>query len=82
MTAEELRPRVLDALASVAPEVADMELDPTLPLRDQLDIDSMDFLNFVVALHTSIGVEVPESDYAQIASVDACAKYLAAKLDG
>ena len=80
MTPDQLREKVLDALASVAPEIADIDVDPALPIRDQLDIDSMDFLNFVVALHTALGVEVPEQDYPQIASIDACADYLAAKL--
>jgi len=80
MTPEELRAKVLDALASVAPEVAEIELDPALPIRDQLDVDSMDLLNFVVALHAATGVEVPEQDYPRIDSVDACVRYLAAKL--
>jgi acyl carrier protein len=80
VTSKELLPKVLEALASVAPEVADIELDPRLAIRDQLDIDSMDFLNFVTALHASLGVEIPEQDYPQIASVGGCAEYLSAKL--
>jgi acyl carrier protein len=80
MNPNDLKSKVLEALASVAPEVADIDLDPAQPIRDQLDIDSMDFLNFVVALHESLGIDIPERDYPQIASVDTCARYLAAKL--
>jgi acyl carrier protein len=47
-------------------------------LRDQLDIDSMDFLNFVIALHERLGVDVPERDYPQLATFDGCVEYLAA----
>jgi acyl carrier protein len=71
---------VLAALATVAPEVEEMTLERGEPIREQLDIDSMDFLNFMVALHEALGVEVPEQDYAQVASLDGCVRYLARKL--
>jgi acyl carrier protein len=71
---------VLAALASVAPEVEDVTLDPAQDIRDQLEIDSMDFLNFMMALHERLGVEVPEQDYASVASLDGCLRYLARKL--
>lgn|GEM_PF-1686790 len=45
-------------------------------LRDQLDIDSMDFLNFLIALHQEFGVDVPESDAGKLGSIDACVGYL------
>jgi acyl carrier protein len=80
MTPDQLQPKVIEALANVAPEVAEVDLDPDTPIRDQLELDSMDFLNFVVALHEAVGVEVPEKDYPQIASVADCARYLAARL--
>jgi acyl carrier protein len=80
MTAAQLEAAVLAALGSVAPEVDDLRLDPHQPIRDQLDIDSMDFLNFMVALHEALGVEVPEQDYAEVASLDGCVRYLARKL--
>jgi acyl carrier protein len=54
-------------------------LDPTANLRDTLDLDSVDFMNFVVGLHAALGVDVPEADYGQLASLDACVAYLAAK---
>ncbi len=80
MSPDELRKTVLRALGSVAPEADLAALDPHRDLRDQLDIDSVDFLNFVVGLHNALGVEVPEADYPQLSSIDACVAYLAARL--
>jgi len=76
----DLRNAVLRALYSIAPEAEGERIDPQANLRDQLDIDSMDFLNFLVALKGTVGVEVPEADYAQVASLDDCVRYLAARL--
>ncbi len=81
-TRTEIQAAVLGALSSVAPEVDPSALDPTLPLREQLDLDSMDFLNFAVALHAAVGVDVPERDYAKIATLDGCVNYVGAKLEG
>ena len=80
MNDTELGTAVRAALASVAPEVEDMSLDPAEPIRDQLDIDSMDFLNFMIAVHVAVGVEIPESDYGDVASLDGCVRYLSRKL--
>jgi acyl carrier protein len=80
MTDDDLRAAVLTALATVAPEVEDVTLDPAKEIREQLDIDSMDFLNFMMALHAALGVEVPEQDYPALASLDGCVRYLARKL--
>lgn len=79
MTQAQLKEAILQALFSVAPEAEGEPLDPSANLRDQLDIDSMDFLNFLVALKDTVGVEVPEADYAQVASLDDCVRYLAAR---
>lgn len=70
---------VLDALGAVAPEADLSTLDRTEPIRDQLDLDSMDFLRFVESLHERLGVDVPEADYGKLATVDAAAAYLAAR---
>ena len=80
MTDAELKAAVLSALASVAPEVEDITLDPAQDIRDQLEIDSMDFLNFMMALNGALGIEVPEQDYGDVASLDGCVRYLARKL--
>jgi acyl carrier protein len=79
VTAEELRATVLRALGDVAPEADLASLKPDVPLRDQLDLDSMDFLNFVVALHGAVGVEIPEADYPRLATLEACVDYLGAR---
>lgn len=79
-TRDEIRIAVLGALASVAPEADLGTLDPHSDVRDQLDIDSVDFLNFLVAIHDVLGVDIPEVDAAKLSSVDACVAYLASKL--
>jgi acyl carrier protein len=76
---EQLRSTVLQALREVAPEVTGEEIDPDLPLQEQIDLDSMDFLNFMIALGERTGVEIPERDYQDVATLDGCVAYLAAK---
>ncbi len=71
---------VLDILRSIAPEVEPGDLDPTRPLRHQVDLDSMDWLNFLVALHERLGIDIPEADYAQLVTLDNVLDYLQAKL--
>jgi acyl carrier protein len=76
MTPDDIRAAVLGALGGVAPE-ADLEhLKPDVSFRDQLDIDSMDFLNFVIALHKAFKTEIPEKDYPKLATLDGCVAYL------
>lgn len=81
MNRSELTQAVLDALVSVVPEARPAEVDPRVPLRDQLDIDSMDFINFVVQLHEAVKVDVPEADYAQLLTLESCVDYLARRLE-
>lgn len=81
MTEAELERCVLDALYSVAPDAEGERLDPTVEFRNQLEIDSMDFLNFLVALKESVGIEVPEADYAKVSTLRDVVKYLAARLN-
>ena len=78
MTDGELRETVLRALGEIAPEADPTTLKPDVSFRDQLDIDSMDFLNFAIALHEELGVEIPEADYPKLATLDGCVEYLAA----
>ncbi|HEX8011524.1 MAG TPA: acyl carrier protein [Casimicrobiaceae bacterium] len=79
MSPEQIRSIVLAALSEVAPELEAGSLDPRAELRDQLDLDSMDFLNFVLGLHKVLGVDIPEADYRKLATLDGCVAYLAAK---
>jgi acyl carrier protein len=64
-------------LAGIAPEADLARVKPGADLRDELDIDSMDFLRFVVELQTRLGVSVPEKDYPRIRTLDACVAYVA-----
>ena len=79
MTRDDIRQIVVRVLRDVAPEIQSEAIDPTVNLRDTFDLDSVDFMNFVVGLHTALKVDVPESDYPQLASLDACVAYLAAR---
>lgn len=79
MEERDIRRTVLTALGAVAPEADLATLDPGEPIREQLDLDSMDFLNFVVSLHERLGVDVPEADYRKLATVDGAVAYLAAR---
>ena len=76
MNQEEIRVRVIKALSGIVPELDAATLKPALSLRDQLDIDSMDYLNFLIALHQEFGVDVPESDAGKLGTIDACVEYL------
>jgi acyl carrier protein len=75
-----LRQTVFDVLHRIAPEVSADEIDPAVPLRDQVDLDSMDWLNFLVGLHARLGVDIPEADYRRLATLDQLLAYLAAKV--
>ena len=77
MTREEIREIVLRALGQIAPEADLSQLKPNLRIRDQLDIDSMDLLNFVIGLHKEFKVEIPEADYPKLATLDGCVDYVA-----
>jgi len=79
MNREEIAGVVRVILGGIAPEVDLGEVRPDADLRDELDIDSMDFLRFVVGLHERLGVDVPEADYPLIRTLDGCVAYLAEK---
>lgn len=77
-TPEPIRETVFAALHRVAPEIDTSDIDPAASMQEALDIDSMDFLNFVTALHEATGIDVPERDYPQLQTVDQCVAYLGA----
>ncbi|HWB12158.1 MAG TPA: phosphopantetheine-binding protein [Pirellulales bacterium] len=77
MTSDEIRSVVIEALCQVAPEADPAQLRPNVSFRSQLDIDSMDFLRFILALHEKIGIEIPEKDYPSLTTLDSCVGYLA-----
>jgi acyl carrier protein len=77
MTDSEIKDAILDGLANLAPE-ADLEgLDPKANLRTALDLDSFDFLRFLIGLGEATGIEVPEADYAKLGTLDAMVAYFA-----
>jgi acyl carrier protein len=78
MNEQQAREVVLQALREIAPEVSPDELDPDVPFQDQIDLDSMDFLNLVIALQERTGIEVPERGYPTMDSLKACTTYLVA----
>ena len=80
MDERQLREITLATLCSIAPEVEPGEIAPARPLREQVDLDSMDWLNFLVALHERLAVEIPEADYARLVTLDDVVGYLARKL--
>jgi acyl carrier protein len=67
---------IRDALAGIAPEADLSTLGPDEDLQEALDLDSMDFLNFLIALAHDTGVEIPEADYAQVRTYEGCRAYL------
>jgi acyl carrier protein len=69
-----------EELANIAPEADFKSLDHSADLREALDIDSMDFLNFAIAVHRRLAVDIPEIDYPKLVTIDGAIKYLAAKL--
>lgn len=80
MQADELRNTVHAILKSIAPEIEPETLEAGAPLRDQIDLDSMDYLNFIIGMHEKLQVEIPESDYQKLVSLDDIVGYLRNKL--
>ena len=76
MTRDQIEAVVLRALGRIAPEADLSGIKPDVALRDQLDVDSMDFLNFVIELHKGLNVEIPEGDYPELATLNGCVSYL------
>jgi acyl carrier protein len=77
---EELKSQVLAVLSTIAPELEPGELRADKPLRNQVDLDSMDWLNFLVALHERLKVDIPETDYAKLVTLDDLLSYLKSKM--
>ena len=82
MTKEDIKKVVLDIISEIAPDEDLSNVQPNVRLREQLDLDSMDFLDIVMELRKKHGIEVPEEDYQQLASLDSCADYLTPKFQG
>ena len=80
MTEEEARAVVIATLQTIAPEVEAAELRSDRPLRNQVDLDSMDWLNFLLGLNKQLKIEIPEADYSRLITLDDVVAYLQKKL--
>ena len=76
MNEAEIRTVALSVLKSIAPEIEEDELRDDRPLRNQVDLDSMDWLNFLLGLHRELKVEIPEADYARLVTLNDVTAYL------
>lgn len=80
MNDQDIRAGVIAAIKAVAPKVDEAELDPARPLRQQVDLDSMDWLNVIVGFHDRFGVDIPEADYARLTTLAAIVAYIGQRL--
>ena len=80
MTKDQIRQAILDIIKDIAPDEDLSNIKDDVRLREQLDLDSMDFLDIVMELRKRYNVEVPEADYMQLASLSSSANYLEPKL--
>jgi acyl carrier protein len=80
MTRDELKAIVLGCLTSIAPEIDVEHLAAAQSLRNQVDLDSVDWMNFLVALHAKLGIDIPDADAARLTTLDKLLDYCAGKL--
>ncbi len=76
----ELKSLIIDLLAQIAPEADFDDLEDDEDIREALDIDSFDFLNFLIALNEQTGIEIPEADYGQLNTMEELVAYLTVRL--
>lgn len=79
MKSDDIRQLLFEELGNLAPEADLGTVPPDVDLREALDLDSMDFLNLVMALHKRLAIDIPERDYAELRTIDDAIEYLAAK---
>lgn len=76
MNQDQIKAVILETLLSIAPEVDPSTLEPKKDLREQCDLDSMDFLNFVIGLHEKLQIDIPETDYPKLITLDGAIAYV------
>jgi len=81
MTDIDIRKVLQEELNNIAPEIDMAGVDPTADLREAMDIDSMDFLNFITAIHGRLGVDIPEIDYPKMFTLEKAIVYVRTKLE-
>lgn len=77
---EQIRTAVLAIVKRLAPEIDPARIIPDKPLRPQIDLDSMDWLNVLASIHEKLGVDIPETDYGKVQTLDSIVAYLAGKI--
>lgn len=82
MSENEVRKLILDIIHDIAPDEDLTDVKADVRLRDQLDLDSMDFLDIVMELRKRHQIEVPEDDYMELSTLDGCVTYLSPKFNG
>lgn len=80
MTDDEIKALVLRELSNIAPEIDPSQIDPAINVRDQVDLDSMNVLDLMIAIHETTGVEIPEADYPKILTLNDFASYLGPRI--
>jgi acyl carrier protein len=80
MTKKDLKTQVIDTFLRVAPEADATSINPTESFRDQFEIDSVDFLTFVLELEKILGIKIPQLDYPKLSTLNGCLTYLKAHL--
>ena len=81
MTIDEIKNVILEIIQDIDDEADFTNLDPSEALRDQLDLDSMEFLDIVMELRKRYQIQIPEADYPQLATLDSCVNYLLPRLE-
>lgn len=80
MTEDQLKTTIFGVLRQIAPEADPDDLEPTEDIRDAFDIDSFDFLQFLIGLNEELGVDIPEADYGKLRSLDDLTEYLTKRI--
>ena len=80
MTRDEIRGVILEIIEDIDEDADFDNLDADKPLRDQLDLDSMDFLDIVMELRKRYQLQIPEEEYPELATLNSCVNYLEPKL--
>ena len=81
MTGEEIIKLILDLIHESVPSEDLSDVDPDVPLRDQLELDSVDFLNIIMELQMRYGLEIPEDDFMELTTLNRCVAYLAPRIE-
>lgn len=76
MTKEQIKAAILEIISQIIPDEDLGDLKGDIPIREQVELDSMDFLDIIMELRKRYGIEVPESEYTELATLDSSAAYL------